>query len=154
MDLGFGFEMTSTGFAELAAKLERGAVALGRPGEERMVRAGAEVARAEMVRRAPVLDEKNAGSDALEPGAYKRGIRVLVPKDSDPVEARVGPRGRKLIRIATDVEYGHREVHKSGAVSADVPAHPVVRPTYESTQRGVEEAMIAELDKTVVGELA
>lgn len=147
-DYGFGAESVETGFDELMAKLDRFGAALGRPTEERMIRAGAQVGKEEMVRLAPELAEKNSGSDSLEPGELKRGIRILIPKNGEVVEARVGPRGAKLVRIATDVEYGHRQVHK-GTAGADVPAHPFVRPAYEGTARRSEEAMISELDKTI-----
>lgn len=161
-DYGFGVEVAETGFDDLMKRLDKLGVELGRPAEERMVRAGAEIGKEEMVRLAPVLAEKSPGSDALDPGAIRDGIRILMPKNADPVEARVGPRGRKLVRIATDVEYGHREVHGGrlellgngkvkgrGVAGKDVPAHPFVRPAYENTQGESEKAMIAELDKVI-----
>ncbi|GEM_PF-3858269 len=154
------FEWESRGFDELAAKLEAiGQQATG-PRARRMVRAGAEVFKKEMVDRAPLLTKKTTGSDSLDPGELKRSIRVLLPKSVEPVEARIGPRGSELIRVATDVEYGHREVHGgsltllgngktkgSGAAGEDVPAHPFVRPAFEAAEAEAEQAMMQDFDQ-------
>jgi len=154
-----GLDFDFQGFDKLAATMEAAARNARRPAMERMVRAGAAVFKKEMVERAPVLEKKNTGSDSLEPRALKEGIRVLVPKGVEPVEAHIGPRGSRLIRTATEVEFGHRMVHGGslrllgngktkgdGVAGEDVPAHPFVRPTYEVAQSEAETAMIAAFD--------
>jgi len=150
-----GLEFDFRGFDALAKTMEAAARNVKGPAVRKMVRAGAEVFKREMIERAPVLAKKNAGSDALEPRAIKDGIRILIPKNADPVEAHIGPRGSKLVRVSTEVEYGHREIHGgsltllgngktkgSGVAGEDVPEHPFVRPTFESAQGAAEAAMI------------
>jgi HK97 gp10 family phage protein len=154
-DLDFEFR----GFDALAKRMSAIAQEVA-PRSRRMVRAGAQVFKDEMVQRAPLLAKKNTGSDSLEPGALKDGIRILVPKSVEPVEAHIGPRGRELIRVATDVEFGHRQIHGgsltllgngkskgTGTAGEDVSAHPFVRPTFESAQGAAEAAMVEEFDK-------
>jgi hypothetical protein len=151
------------GFDDLAKKFELGA-ALIEPRARRMVRAGAEVFKKAMVEKAPLLKKKNTGSDSLEPGAIKKGIRVLIPKNVEPVEAHIGPRGSELVRVSTEVEYGHRQIHGgsltllgngktrgTGVAGEDVQAYPFVRPTFEGSQEAAEAAMVADFDKPIEG---
>jgi len=154
------FEWESKGFDELAAKLNAAAQEVKGPRARRMVRAGAEVFKKEMVERAPVLDKKTTGSNALEPGALKKDIKVRNVKNQVLPTVRVGP-GGKTAYVANFVEYGHRDVHggylkllgngksqgPGKAGDMDVPAHPFVRPTFEAAQGAAEAAMEADFDQ-------
>lgn len=150
-----------SGFDELATSMEGLSEEISGQGMERMVRAGAAVFKRAMVERAPVLDKKTTGSDSLDPGAMRDGIRVYVPKGETPVEAHIGPR-KALQRVAVDVEYGHRSVHGGrltllgngktsgkGVAGEDVPAHPFIRPAYEAAFSAAEDAMIESMNQTV-----
>ncbi|GGA80666.1 hypothetical protein GCM10011507_34850 [Edaphobacter acidisoli] len=156
-------EMDFRGFDALGAKMSALGEEITGATAVRMVRAGATVFRQEMVERAPVLDKKTTGSDSLEPGAMKAGIRILIPKNAVPVEGHIGPKP-SLQRVAHDVEYGHREIHGgsltllgngktrgTGVAGEDVPPHPFVRPAFEAAQGSAEEAMMHVLDE-VIGE--
>lgn len=128
------------------------------PMAQRAVRAGGRVIQAAMIERTPVLIEKNAGSDALEPGAVRADIKVRFPAAQNQFEATalIGP-GGKTSHVARFVEYGHRmvtggqsKVLASGKVRGrgkvaeqDVPAHPFLRPAWEES---VAEAQAAEVD--------
>lgn len=142
-------DFETRGFDALQAKLAALKVTLSKGGMERVVRAGAAVFKREMVSRAPEIKPDTAGPTSLDPGALRNGIGVTVSKRSEPVEARVGPRGKALKLIAYDVEYGHRSVSKSGTVGRDVPPHPFIRPAYESGMGPAETAMAAEVDLMV-----
>ncbi len=157
-------EWEERGWDKLAAKLTAAAQDVKGPRTRRMVRAGAEIFKQEMVRRAPLLAAKNSGSDSLNPGELKAGIRVRMAKNTDLAEARIGPGTSRLIGPATEVEYGHREVHGgslkmlgggrtrgSGTAGEDVPAHPFVRPAYESARDDAERAMMQDFDQPLEG---
>lgn len=156
-DLDFEFH----GFDELAGKMEAVARKVRGPVAKEMVRAGANVFKREMIDRAPVLDEKNSGSNSLEPGALKDDIRVRFPASEQLLDttAAVGP-GKKTAYVANFVEYGHRmvsggqskvgadgKVRGNGKVSdVDVPAYPFVRPAFEAGQGEAEHAMVEKFD--------
>jgi HK97 gp10 family phage protein len=126
-------------------------------GTRKAVRAGANVIKAAMVEKTPVLIEKKAGSDSLEPGEVKANIRVRATmEDGDPV-ALVGPKGKggAVAKTAHLVEYGHRMVtggkSKMNAAGnfigggkvheVDVPAHPFLRPAFEESATAAMEAI-------------
>lgn len=150
------------GFDELEAKLNGLATALGGATEKKMVRAGAKVFRDEMVRRAPVLSKKTAGSNALAPGALKDDIGIRMKADAlGMAEAHVGP-GKKTAYVAGFVEYGHRLVkggqskvlvsgktRGSGVQVGEVRAYPFARPAFEAAQREAETVMEQVLDAEV-----
>lgn len=137
-----------SGFDKLDRRLTALKAELSKNGMKRMVRAGARVFKKEMIDRAPVLDHKTASSTALEPGALKAGIRVAIPAKENPVTAHVGP-NRKVAHVARWVEYGHREVHGETVGAADVPAHPFIRPAYESARSEAEAAMVEQVNQMV-----
>jgi HK97 gp10 family phage protein len=136
-----------SGFDTLQKRLQALKAELSTNGMKRVVRAGAKVFKGEMVRRAPVLAAKTPGSNALEPGALKAGIRTALLANETPVTALVGP-NKKVAHVARFVEYGHREV-RSGIAHGDVPAHPFIRPAYESARSEAESAMVAEVNAMV-----
>jgi HK97 gp10 family phage protein len=151
------------GFDELAKRFESGA-ALIEPRARRMVLAGARVFKREVVARAPVLDKKTAGSNSLDPGALKAGIRIATLTEETQPTAVIGP-NKKTAYVANFVEYGHRMV--SGGYSQvlpgglargpgkagekDVQAQPFIRPAFESAQGEAEAAMVADFDKPFEG---
>jgi len=125
----------------------------------------------EMQARAPVLSETTARSTALKPGQLKAGICVRVSKTREGAyRAVIGPR-KGTGRAAHLVEYGHRLVKggrsrigplgvieygagekdkkgrliKNGHEIGEVPAHPFLRPAYESTERAVVDQYVCEL---------
>jgi HK97 gp10 family phage protein len=130
-------------------------------GARRAVVAGAKVIGAAMIERTPQQVEKKAGSNSLEPGEVKRGIKVRSrTEDGEPV-ALVGPTGKggSIGRVAHAVEYGHRIVtggksklgvdgnyYGGGKVQEkDVPAYPFLRPAYEASSTAAIEAVGAQL---------
>jgi len=122
----------------------------------RAVRAGARVIGVAMIERTPEQIEKQAGSDSLEPGEVKRGIKVRDRTEEGVPVALVGPTGKegKIGKVAHAVEYGHRMVtggkstlgidgvfRGGGKVhEKDVPPHPFLRPAFEAS---AEEALLA-----------
>ncbi len=153
-------ETQLTGMQALVATLEKLRVEIPGKATRKAVGAGANIVKAEMIARAPVLDEKTAGSTSLEPEALKQGVRVYMKRDADPVEALIGP-NKETARVARDVEYGHREVHGgsldilgggrtrgTGIQGEDVPAHPWLRPAFEASIGPAEEAMKVSYEKS------
>jgi HK97 gp10 family phage protein len=150
-----------TGVPQLLAKLEKARVQMTGPEMKKAVRAGGNVIKAEMVSRAPVLDEKTAGSTSLDPGALKADIRVSLPHDEDEIVALIGP-SSKTAHVARWVEYGHREVHGGSseivadgksrgpgkAAANDVPEHPFLRPAFEASLTAAGEAITESLKKS------
>jgi HK97 gp10 family phage protein len=150
-----------TGVSQLLAKLEAARVQMTGPEMKKAVRAGGNVIRVAMVSRAPVLDEKTAGSSSLDPGALKADIRVTLPHNDEEVEAFIGP-SSKTAHVARWVEYGHREVsggqskvlsggrtRGSGKASEiDVPEHPFLRPAFEASVNAAGDAIRESLMKS------
>ena len=100
----------------------------------RALKAAAEVIAEEQRSLAPVLDEKTANSDALEPGALRAGIGVRIHKDGEGyLTALIGPK-KGTRRVAHSVEYGHlQRVGPGGAKTVGhVPAHPFLRPAFDA----------------------
>jgi HK97 gp10 family phage protein len=127
------------------------------------VRAGGSVIRDAMVERAPVQLEKSLGSDSLEPGELRDGLRVRLTRDGNENVALIGPAGGagRVSHAAHLVEYGHRMVtggkskldvdgtfRGGGTVhEKDVPAYPFLRPAFEESQSAAMEAVQASLAK-------
>jgi len=145
-----GFPETQAGFARVRELVRTDAT-------RSAVRVGGAVMVEEMKEGAPVLDEKNAGSNALEPNALKTGIGLRVePVRDGLVIAFIGPK-RGTRRVAHLVEYGHRLIKggKSyvtaagaqgpGKLIGEVPAHPFLRPAFETSWQRSIEAFAAEL---------
>lgn len=155
-----------SGVVNMQAVLDGVRLQMKQKGERKAVRAGAQIMLDAMVERTPVQIEKNAGSNALEPGALRAGMKVrMVQEDGEPL-ALIGP-DDKVDYVARFVEYGHRMVtggyskmdadgrtRGSGKVHAiDVPAHPFIRPAFEASQgAALEEVAVVlgeELQKAV-----
>jgi HK97 gp10 family phage protein len=149
------------GLTEMVAKLEKARVDMGGPEMKKALRAGGRVIQKAMEERAPVLDAKTPGSDALEPGALKASIRVSVVEDDGETAAIIGPNG-KTAHVARFVEYGHRQVTGgqskllgNGTVRGagkntgkDVPPHPFLRPSFEESVGEAGEAIAASLSES------
>jgi HK97 gp10 family phage protein len=150
-------EIQLKGMAEMIAKLKKAQQQVTGPGVRKAVAKGARIVRDGMTARAPILTEKQAGSNALEPGALRAGMRSYVVTDSNPVEAIAGP-GEAVAYVARFVEYGHRTVtggslsiHGKGKgrqLEQDVPAHPFLRPAFEESVTAVGEAIAESLSET------
>jgi HK97 gp10 family phage protein len=136
--------------SKLKVDLERVRQHMTTKAARKAVVAGAEVIGAAMIERTPVLVEKMAGSDSLEPGELKANIRVRGRTAQDGSQyALVGPAGKQgeISRVAHLVEYGHRTVtggesrlNAAGKLvgggkvhEVDVPAHPFLRPAFEES---------------------
>ena len=146
----------------MLAKLESCRAEVSGPGKKKALRAGGDVLKAAMEQHAPVLDAKTAGSNALEPGSLKAGMRVLsVDEDGEPA-LLVGP-GGQVEHVARWVEFGHRQV--SGGYSKllangktrgpgkasdnDVQAHPFLRPAFEESLDAIKLAESVSLAETI-----
>jgi HK97 gp10 family phage protein len=134
------------GFDTLAKSMAAFGKEISEDGAKRMVRAGGLVFKQEIVERAPVLTEKNQGSNSLEPGALKNDVHVYQLKGELVPTAAVG--FGKTGWIATLVEYGHRLIHGTKTFG-DVPAHPFVRPSFEAANSSAEAAMVKSFHQTV-----
>jgi HK97 gp10 family phage protein len=137
--------MKIAGIPEMQGKLKLMQQATNEDATRRAVRAGSAAIREAMTAEAPVLDEWTAKSTALEPGTLKEGIRFSVRKLKGGVfRGIIGPR-RGTRRAAHLVEYGHLLIKGGklrigpkgpvgdGKVIGHVPAHPFLRPAYESS---------------------
>lgn len=160
LGLTMPMRLTRTGFPETQAGFKALRELIADKATRAAVRAGSEVISAEEIQEAPVLDHKTAQSTSLEPMAIKSGIRInSVRKVSDYViRALVGPR-KGTRKAAHLVEFGHRLIKGGrswvdatgpkgpGRLIGDVPAHPFLRPAYESSVKKSIEAFAAELKK-------
>lgn len=155
-------ELELKGINELVAKLEKIRHQAAGPGTLRALRAGGNVIKGFMEDRAPVLDKKTTGSNALPPGALKAGIRVAVDRSSPIPEVLIGPNS-KVSHVARWVEYGHRNVRggysktlgngksrgPGKASEADTPAYPFLRPAFEASVSAAKGAIRASLIETI-----
>jgi HK97 gp10 family phage protein len=121
------------GIAETQASLER----LGDEIREKLVlraaRDAGNVIRDAMRESAPVLAERNPGSDALEPGQLRADIRTRARLQDGVARAIIGP--ARYAYVARWVEYGHRLVKGShGKQIGEVAAYPTLRPAFERSQ--------------------
>jgi hypothetical protein len=118
---------------------------------------GARVMAAEQRSRAPVLDQKTAGSTSLNPRELKESIRVYIRQMPDGIiRAFIGPAGYNYVRVAHLVEYGHRLVKggksRVGILGAsgpgheigEVPEHPFLRTAYETSWQQALDAVAEE----------
>jgi HK97 gp10 family phage protein len=149
-----------TGVKELANRLTMIRDIVRQQGTRDAVYAGGAVIRKSMREKTPVLAEKMAGSNSLNPGDIKRGIRIRMKVEDDEAVALIGPT-RNVGKIAHLVEYGHRMVTggKSkmnmagifvggGKVHAeDVPPYPFLRPAFETSAASAMQAIVATLKK-------
>jgi HK97 gp10 family phage protein len=157
-----------SGMKELVANMTSLRQNVRGPGARKAVRSGGNVIKLAMVEDTPVLIEKSAGSNSLEPGEVKAGIRVRMTVEDDDVNeavALVGPTGKggTIGKTAHLVEYGHRMVtggkskldiagnfRGGGKVhEQDVPAHPFLRPAFERSAAGAMDAMAEAFGETV-----
>lgn len=135
-------------FSDLTKRIEAIRVKMRDQAERRALRAGAEVIRDAMEVATPVQAARNLGSDSLETGELKENICVSIRTEDGQPYALIGPMGKggRIGKAAHLVEYGHRMVTggKSrlnaagqfvggGTVVGDVPAHPFLRPAFESS---------------------
>lgn len=141
-------ELQINGLAQMEARAQMIYEQMRGDATRKAVREGGKIVRAEMRAAAPILDHKTAHSTAQEPGALKGDIRMAVHGPTDGIsESLVGP-GSKTSHVAYWVEYGHRLVKggyskllKSGRVRGpghaigNVPAHPFLRPAFETTKQ-------------------
>jgi HK97 gp10 family phage protein len=149
------------GMRALVDKLNTAGAKMGGPEMKKALRAGGRVIKEAMVERAPMmLEEKTAGSDSLEPGALKDGMRVAVIDGENGQEAIIGPNS-KVAYVARFVEYGHRQVsggylkllgngksRGTGTAGTDIPAYPFLRPAFEASVSEVQTAMEESLRKS------
>ena len=158
--MGFSFDTS-----QLTTNMTRMRVRVVKEGKRRAVRAGARVIAKAMVEAAPVQTKRSDGSNSLPPGEMKKHIRARTTTDNsgEPV-GLAGPDGN-VQHVAEWVEYGHREV--SGGKSEvladgrtrgpgkvheqDVPAHPFLRPAYESSATAALDAVGAALREELQG---
>lgn len=150
-------EVQFKGLDAMVAKLQKAQKDVSGPGVRKAISKGAVVVRDRMRERAPVLDKKTPGSNALEPGALRSGIRSYLVKDSNPPEALAGP-GKSTAYVARFVEYGHRQVaggaltiHGKGkgrVVGEDVQADPFLRPAFEESVEACGKAIADSLSAT------
>jgi len=149
------------GMRSLVDKLNAAGAKMGGPEMKKALRAGGRVIEDAMVERAPMmLDAKTPGSDSLEPGELKGGMRVAIVEGENGLEALIGPNS-KVAHVARFVEYGHRQVSggylkllgngKSrgpGTAGIDVPAYPFLRPAFEASMGEVATAMEESLQQS------
>ena len=149
------------GMRSLVDKLNAAGAKMGGPEMKKALRAGGRVIEDAMVERAPMmLDAKTPGSDSLEPGELKGGMRVAIVEGENGLEALIGPNS-KVAHVARFVEYGHRQVSggylkllgngKSrgpGTAGIDVPAYPFLRPAFEASVGEVATAMEESLQQS------
>lgn len=145
--------LKTKGFPETQAALIQLRQTVATDATRGAVRAGANVIRDEMAAQAPMLDEETANSTALDPGVLKTEIRVAMGRvDKEGfIVAEIGP-SEEVAHVARWVEYGHRLVkggyssfkrgrlQGSGKQIGEVPAHPFLRPAYETSwQKSIQE---------------
>jgi HK97 gp10 family phage protein len=154
--------MEFTGLTELVAKMRKARVEMAGPEMKKALRVGGRVIEDAIVQRAPMLlEEQSAGSDSLEPGALKDGMRVAVIDGENGPEAIIGPNS-KVAHVARWVEYGHRDVHggylkllgngktrgTGTANEVDIPAYPFIRPAFEASAADAGRAIGESLQKS------
>lgn len=153
-------KLTLTGVLDTQRVLAMVQEKMAKQGVRRAVRAGAEVISNAIEERAPVLNAKNQGSNALEPGALKADIGVRMKTEGGEPVAIIGP-GSSTAHVARFVEYGHRQVSGGyskvlgngrvrgpGKVSSkDVPAYPFIRPAFEASAEEARDVFAVEAGK-------
>ena len=156
-------KLTLTGVADTRKVLQLMQERVANQGVRKAVRAGANVIREAIEQLTPVQAGRNLGSNSLEPGELQADIGVrMKTKDGNPT-AIIGP-GPKTAHVAGMVEYGHRavtggysrvqgfgRVRGPGKIVGNVPAHPFIRPAFESSVAPAREAFTEEIAKQVKG---
>lgn len=141
-----------TGLEEMRARLNELEMRVREEYIAKAVKAGATVIADAMLEGAPELDEKNSGSDALEPGSLRDDIKVRERMDKDGFAvAIIGP-GKKTAHVARFVEYGHRLV-KGKKEIGQVPAHSFLRPAFERSEADAIEKFKEVLREEISGGL-
>ena len=74
---------SETGLKEMVEKMEAIRRYVRNEGRKAALRSGGRVVQAAMVERTPVLIEKSAGSNSLEPGEVKASIKVRLKQNED-----------------------------------------------------------------------
>jgi HK97 gp10 family phage protein len=158
-----GFSVEVKGLAELKAKLDALAHKKQKTIMNRALKAGAQVYQAEIEQRTPERHESPSGT-ALPPGALKHDIEIHTLKDpSDPNNTlvTVGP-GKHTEHVMRWLEFGHQLVRntnlavgtvgkgrgrlgKGGTVVTNVPAYPIMRPSYETASSAAQDAVVQSL---------
>jgi HK97 gp10 family phage protein len=148
-----GFSVHVQGLRELDAKLaELGADASKRIVQKSLRAAGSVILEA-VTDAAPERPELPSGT-ALPVGALAADIGMRLGRDEDGLPAAIVSPGRLTRHVARWVEYGHRLVRGGrnrigrggpGKVVGNVPAHPFIRPAFESSA----EAAVATFVTTV-----
>jgi len=136
-----------SGLGDLRANLGELRQAASDDATRQALRAAAALIRDEEQQIAPVLDDWTAQSTALPPRALKDGIEFRIRKDGPGfLTALIGPR-KGTRRAAHLVEFGHRLIkggrshvgargaEGSGREIGQVPAHPFLRPAFDSKWR-------------------
>jgi HK97 gp10 family phage protein len=154
-------EIEFKGVAAMREKLLKLRNSVAGPATEKAVREGAEIIRTAMREAAPVLDEKTANSTALPPGSLKKGIRIRMKQEGADTQAAIGP-SAKVRHVARFVEEGHRlvkggqsKIGKGGKTVGpgeqigEVQAYPFLRPAFESSIAGAEEAIVNSLNGSI-----
>jgi Bacteriophage HK97-gp10, putative tail-component len=148
-----GLEITFEGFAQFNAMMTELAGPTAESVARRAMRAGGRVIQAAIAEAAPERPDLPSGT-ALPPGALKSDIELHITKESDgSISAYVEP-GKLTMHAARWVEYGHKMVTggrlaKGGSHVGNVPAHPFIRNSFESS----ESAALAAIEETIAEEI-
>jgi hypothetical protein len=150
-----GLEITFEGLAQFNAMMTELAGPTAESVARRAMRAGGRVIQAAITEAAPERPDLPSGT-ALPPGALKSDIELHVAKEQDgSISAYVEP-GRLTMAAARWTEYGHELVlggrkGKGGISKGHVPAHPFIRPAFDSSeaaaQAAIEETIAEEINK-------
>lgn len=152
-------KLNLSGFADTQKVLQLVQEGMAKQGVRKAVRAGAEVIKDAIVERTPILDEKTAGSNSLDPGSLREDIAVHMKTEGGEPVAIIGP-SDNTARVARWVEYGHVQVtggyskaegfgrrRGPGKVIGHVPAHPFIRSGFEASKDEAIKAFAVESGK-------
>ena len=156
-----GLVVQMQGFAELDKLFADMGGPTGEVVVRRGLRAGGNLMKAAIAANAPVRPE-GVSTTALPPGALQSDIQVHVAKESaDSFSAYIEP-GAATRAVSRWVEFGHRLVRgrtsKRGAKGqqiGDVPAHPYIRPAFDSNEdlavNAINESIMEDFEKAFKG---
>jgi HK97 gp10 family phage protein len=139
------------GTADYVAALKQRAKFTSTVAIRKALRAGGNVLLEAERAAAPVIKPGTAGASSLPPEALRDGLRMYSRDYEGEPQVVVGPNG-KTAHVAAFVELGHAEVVGKGAsakVVGEVQAYPWIRPAYESSIGGVEEAMVDSMKESL-----
>lgn len=167
-----GVTITIEGLSDVKAMLETLKTTAADRCIRKALRAGAAIEKDAIETAAPIRPDLPSGT-ALPPGALANDVTVSIKRvDADNTVAIVHP-GKYTKHAANWVEYGHRQVTggrsklmddgstrgsgrqiyvspKKGQVGlGTVPAHPYIRPAFESSLQAVTDAMTTTLAEEV-----